>query len=83
LLRKFLFYWLNRRSQRKSYTGDGFKEFMKTRPLVAPKIYVSIYTSYRNAEALVKQLCQALLNVGSSDYYHSGRDVREKGLLVV
>lgn len=42
-VRKFLFYWLNRRSQRKSYTWDGFKEFMKTRPLVAPKIYVSIY----------------------------------------
>jgi len=42
-IRKFLFYWLNRRSQRKNYTWDSFKEYMKTRPLVAPKIYVSIY----------------------------------------
>lgn len=42
-VRKFLFYWLNRRSQRKSYTWKGFRDFMKTKPLVAPKIYVSIY----------------------------------------
>ena len=41
--RKFLFYWLNRRSQRKSYTWEGFRDFMKAKPLVAPKIYVSIY----------------------------------------
>ena len=42
-IRKFLFYWLNRRSQRKSYTWEGFRDFMKAKPLVAPKIYVSIY----------------------------------------
>lgn len=42
-IRKFLFYWLNRMSQRKSYTWEGFRDFMKTKPLVAPKIYVSIY----------------------------------------
>ncbi len=41
-IRKFLFYWLNRRSQRKS-TWEGFRDFMKARPLVEPKIYVSIY----------------------------------------
>ena len=38
-IRKFLFYWLNR----KSYTWEGFRDFMKTKPLVVPKIYVSIY----------------------------------------
>ena len=43
-IRKFLFYWLNRRSQRKSYTWEGFRDFMKAKPLVSPKIYVSIYT---------------------------------------
>lgn len=42
-IRKFLFYWLNRRSQRKSYTWEGFRDFMKAKPLAAPKIYVSIY----------------------------------------
>lgn len=42
-IKKFLFYWLNRRSQRKSYTWEGFRDFMKTKPLVAPRIYVSIY----------------------------------------
>ena len=25
-----------------SYTWEGFRDFMKTKPLVAPKIYVSI-----------------------------------------
>lgn len=42
-IRKFLHYWLNRRSQRKSYTWEGFRDFMRINPLVAPKIYVSIY----------------------------------------
>ncbi len=38
-----LFYWLNRRSQRKSYTWQGFIELRKVYPLVQPKIYVSVY----------------------------------------
>ena len=38
-----LFYWLNRRSQKKSYSWDGFNEMLKTYPIVQPKIYVSIY----------------------------------------
>lgn len=38
-----LFYWLNRRSQRRSYTKEGYKELMKQFPLVRPRIYVSIY----------------------------------------
>lgn len=38
-----LFYWLNRRSQRKSYTWEKFNQMLTTYPLVAPKIYVSVY----------------------------------------
>lgn len=41
---KSLFYWLNRRSQRKSYTWEGFLEILTNMyPLAKPKIYVSIY----------------------------------------
>lgn len=42
-VRRMLFYWLNRRSQRSSYTWEGFVEMMKNLPLVRPKIYVSVY----------------------------------------
>lgn len=38
-----LFYWLNRRSQRRSYTKEGYKELLKRFPLAQPRIYVSIY----------------------------------------
>ena len=40
---KLLFYWLNRRSQRKSYSWEGFKKLLKAYPVVRPKIYVSVY----------------------------------------
>lgn len=40
---KILFFWMNRRSQRKSYTWETFNEFLKNNPIVKPKIYVSIY----------------------------------------
>ena len=41
---KSLFYWLNRRSQRKSYTWEGFLYMIDNcHPLAKPKIYVSIY----------------------------------------
>ena len=40
---QILFFWMNRRSQRKSYTWDGFNEFLKRNPIARPKIYVSIY----------------------------------------
>lgn len=40
---KSLFYWLNRRSQRRSYTWEGFGGLMKQFPLEKPRIYVSIY----------------------------------------
>ena len=39
---KSLFYWLNRRSQKKSYTWKTFNEMMKMYPLARPKIYVNI-----------------------------------------
>ncbi len=39
-----LFYWLNRRSQRRSYTWVGFLDMLdKHYPLVRPRVYVSIY----------------------------------------
>ena len=38
-----LFYWLNRRSQRKSYTWNQFHDLMRAYPLARPKVYVSIY----------------------------------------
>lgn len=42
-LTKSLYYWLNRRSQKKSYTWEGFNEMMKAYPLARPKIYVNVY----------------------------------------
>lgn len=41
-VKKILFYWLNRRSQRRSYTWEGYTEMLKCYPLAKPKIYVSI-----------------------------------------
>lgn len=38
-----LFYWLNRRSNRRSFTWKGYNEMMKLHPLAQPKIYVSVY----------------------------------------
>jgi len=40
---KVLFKWLNRRSQRRSFTYDKFNLFLKRNPLPEPKIYVNIY----------------------------------------
>jgi len=40
---KRLFYWLNRRSQKRSYTWEGFNEMLKVYPLAKAKIYVSVY----------------------------------------
>jgi group II intron reverse transcriptase/maturase len=41
--RKSLFKWLNRRSQKRSYTWEGFKELLKIFPLAQPRIYVNVY----------------------------------------
>lgn len=40
---QLLFFWMNRRSQKKSYTWEGFNKFIKVNPVVKPKIYVNIY----------------------------------------
>ena len=42
-VRRSLFFWLNRRSQKKSYSWDAFEQVLKEFPLARPKIYVSIY----------------------------------------
>lgn len=40
---QILYFWMNRRSQRKSYTWDGYNQFLKEHPIVRPRIYVSLY----------------------------------------
>lgn len=40
---QFLFKWLNRRSQRKSYTSRTFNQMLTYYPLAKPKIYVNVY----------------------------------------
>ena len=41
-VRRSLFYWLNHRSQKKSYTWEAFNAMLKECPLAHPTIYVSI-----------------------------------------
>ena len=41
--RRMLFKWLNRRSQKRSYTWEGFNEMMKIFTLVKPRIHFNIY----------------------------------------
>jgi len=44
IIRKMLYKWLNRRSQRKSFTWDEFEEIEKTHwHLEKPKIYVNLF----------------------------------------
>jgi group II intron reverse transcriptase/maturase len=40
---KILFKWLNRRSQKRSYTWEGFNQLLKFVPLARPRIYVNFY----------------------------------------
>ncbi|HWR08316.1 group II intron reverse transcriptase/maturase [Sporomusa sp.] len=40
---KALFKWLNRRSQKRSYTWEGLNDLLKVFPLIQPRIRVSIY----------------------------------------
>lgn len=42
-VQRSLFYWLNRRSQKKSYSWAQFRDMLKEFPLARPRIYVSIY----------------------------------------
>ena len=39
--------------------------------------------SYHNADILIRQVCRTLLNVGKTDYFHSGRDIRSLRLLAI
>jgi RNA-directed DNA polymerase len=41
---KSLFYWLNHRSQKISYTWNGYANMLKVYPLAKPKTYVSVYS---------------------------------------
>ncbi len=41
---RMLFYWLNRRSEKKSYTWEGFHDVLKHFPLAEPMIYVHVYS---------------------------------------
>ena len=44
ITKRLLFKWLNRRSQRRSYTADGFfNGLLRTFPIVEPKIRVSLF----------------------------------------
>lgn len=43
-IERMLFYWLNRRSDKKSYTWEGFHDVLKRFPLAEPKIYVHVYS---------------------------------------
>jgi len=40
--RRMLFKWLNRRSQKKSYSWEGYSELLKVFPLARPRIYFDI-----------------------------------------
>ncbi len=42
-VQKSLFKWLNRRSQKRSFTYDQFNQYRKRYPLPHPKIYFSVY----------------------------------------
>ncbi|HWT73912.1 MAG TPA: reverse transcriptase domain-containing protein, partial [Mobilitalea sp.] len=42
-VRYIIFKWINRRSQRNSYTWQGFYDMLRYYPLVKPKICVNIY----------------------------------------
>lgn len=41
VIRRF-YYWINRRSQKKSYTWSGFMMMLKYNPIVVPKIYINL-----------------------------------------
>jgi len=42
--RRMLFKWLNRRSQKRSYTWEGFNDLLRVFPLVQPRIYHNVYS---------------------------------------
>jgi group II intron reverse transcriptase/maturase len=44
---QMLFYWLNRRSQKRSYKWNEFHELLKVFPLAQPKIYLNVYQTWQ------------------------------------
>lgn len=42
-IKRILWKWINRRSQRRSYTSSEFSQLLKRYPLISPKICVNIY----------------------------------------
>lgn len=40
---KLIYKWLNRRSQRRSYTWEEFNKMLKKYPILKPKICVSMF----------------------------------------
>nr|WP_242881603.1 group II intron reverse transcriptase/maturase [Robinsoniella peoriensis] len=40
---QLLFQWMNRRSQKKSYNWEGFKQMLDYYPMVYPKRYINLY----------------------------------------
>ena len=42
--KQMLFKWLNRRSEKKSYSREGFHQLLEIFPLLSPKIKVNIYS---------------------------------------
>lgn len=42
-VKRVVFKWLNRRSQRKSFCWDSFHQYLKTHPMPKPRIYVNLY----------------------------------------
>lgn len=54
-VKRLLFKWLNRRSQRRSYTWEEFNRMLERFPLPEPRIRVSMY--YRRCEGLFGEPC--------------------------
>lgn len=72
-------------------TVNGFHSYIKQRYHfyrgVASK-YINRYnvlfsSTYRNTEGLIKHLTETVLAVTGTDYYHSNKDIREAGLLLI
>ncbi len=70
---------------------NGFHSFIKKRydfyRGVASK-YINRYNvlfaaTYRNAELIIRRLTETVLAVTSTSYYHSNKDVRTAGMLVI
>ena len=52
---EMLFFWLNRRSQRRSYTWKQYRMLIKVFGLENPKIYVNIYGQLKFDDVLALQ----------------------------